>query len=202
MQTAIPSAGTPTLPLKHAHARAEPPRTWCSPASSAAATLLYTVYDVPSIAICRADQRFAALQRLNLPTTAWEDVREHGPVVPVPVVTTPPHEAKRVRGSKSRSPEKQHSVATNGSGRDKRVRDDSLPTPLPAQVLPPPAATAASAAGGAGPSGSQREESGGLGGGDQAEGEPRSMIDMWGTIANNMHHHAGASLGERIVYCT
>ena len=46
--------------------------------------LLYTIYDVPSISICRADQRTKALSRLGLPPSVYTEVTElqEGPARP------------------------------------------------------------------------------------------------------------------------
>lgn len=46
--------------------------------------LLYTIYDVPSISICRADQRTKALSRLGLPSSVYTEVKEleEGPARP------------------------------------------------------------------------------------------------------------------------
>lgn len=40
--------------------------------------LLYAVYEVPCISICRAEQRVKALEKLRMPPTAYEDVSRGG----------------------------------------------------------------------------------------------------------------------------
>lgn len=53
--------------------------------------LLFCLYDVPCISICRAEQRPKALERLGLPNTVYREIEERGGghvVAPLPTTTT------------------------------------------------------------------------------------------------------------------
>lgn len=52
--------------------------------------LLFCLYDVPCISICRAEQRPKALERLGLPNTVYREIEERGGghvVAPLPTAT-------------------------------------------------------------------------------------------------------------------
>lgn len=53
--------------------------------------LLFVLYDVPCISICRAEQRAKALERLGMPNTVYKEIEERGGghvVAPVPARNT------------------------------------------------------------------------------------------------------------------
>lgn len=76
--------------------------------------LLFCLYDVPCISICRAEQRPKALERLGLPNTVYREIEERGGghvVAPLPANATTTNNAA------------ENATAANGDDPDMRGMD-------------------------------------------------------------------------------
>lgn len=91
--------------------------------------LLYTIYDVPSISICRADQRTKALSRLGLPSSVYTEVTElqEGPARP--------HRPARRRVRRLQPPVEGSAGAAAMTARDTAAAAVTPPTTVAATVL-------------------------------------------------------------------
>eukprot|EP00892_Ulva_mutabilis_P011942 jgi/Ulvmu1/911/UM101_0020.1 len=134
--------------------------------------LLYTVYDVPSISICRADQRTKALSRLGLPASVYAEVTE------MQEGSTRPHRPLRRRVRRLQPPaDATVAAATAAAAADAAAAAAAAGATAPTAAPMSDAAEAAEEAGAAG----------------ESLGECRGMEDIWADVAegcNGLNAHS------------
>lgn len=71
--------------------------------------LLFCLYDVPCISICRAEQRPKALERLGLPNTVYREIEERGGghvVAPLPTATAAANNTQEQAAAAAEDPDR------------------------------------------------------------------------------------------------